>query len=66
MPNVFLRPGEIRGILQAIEVSTAFWKACRNLSSLQCVADIFDDALISQKLLREKLEKILQESHKEV
>lgn len=66
MPNVFLRDGEIRAILQAIEVSAAFWNACRNISAIQCVTDIFDDALISQKLLREKLEKFLYDSSEEV
>lgn len=66
MQYVPLTPEEIRAILQAIDVSTAFWKACRDVASLQCVVDIFDDALIAQKNLRSFFEKILSESQKEV
>ena len=65
MFDVPLRPGEIVSIMQAIEVSTAFYRKCKELSVYKDVVGIFDDMLLAQENLRLKLENYLSDSPKE-
>lgn len=65
MPVVFLRPGEIEAIKQAIEVSTAFYEACKSRVSFAPVVDIFNDCILQQRLLLQKLNDLKNQSTKE-
>lgn len=65
MPNVFLRPGELVSILQAIEISTTFYEACKSQAKFESVVEIFDDALLAQKILHDKIQNILANTPKE-
>lgn len=65
MFDVPLRAGEIASILQAIEVSTMFYRKCKELAIYKDVVGIFDDMLLTQENLRLKLENYLSQTPKE-
>ena len=55
MVPVILTDNEINQIVSTIEVSTAFYEACKKKHNFAPVVDIFDDAIASQKSLLNKL-----------
>lgn len=65
MPDVFLSRWEIGQIINAIEVSTTFYRACKKSARYASVVDAFDAMLLSQQNLQEKLKNILSQQQKE-
>lgn len=55
MVPVILTDNEINQIVSAIEVSTAFYEACKKKHNFAPVVDIFDDAIAFRKSLLNKL-----------
>lgn len=60
MHSVYLSDTEIASLLNGIEVSTAFYEACKKKARFSSVVDIFDDAIKAQAALRLKLTKAVQ------